>query len=237
VGFCGRFFGALAGAALLAACSSTTNGSGQDAASRAPVTHDFSTAASGSVSASSAAPVTSGAPASAPASDIHPAPAAPLHTVSVSGTSGTTFQVKIWQERDDKTCFDHAYGTPMVTFLTEHPCRGLHRVLATTTVNGRPVALAESSTGFNGAGPNDPYKYTAQFKALEEADDTGSINDLLREGYRLPSGPSSVPSSEVFNVLGQDNGVVIYDVWYEDGPTSAKDPALIQLTEDVFLHF
>ena len=180
---------------------------------------------------------TAGAPSTGAASNVHPAPNAPLQSVTVSGLAGNTFVVDIWQQRDDKTCFDHAYGAPMITFLTKHPCRGLHRVLATTTVNHRPVAIAESSTGFPGAGENDPYKYTAQFKALEAADNTGSINDLLREGYRLPSGPTSIPSTEVFNVLGQDNGVSIYDVWYLTGPTSPKDKALFQLTEDVFLHF
>lgn len=230
-----RVVAGLAGCALLAACTSTTGGSGQQSVSRVPATHDVPTSAS--VPASTPAPVTSGVPTTPAATDIHPAPASPLRTVNVSGPTGKTFDVQIWQERDDKTCFDHAYGTPIVTFLTEHPCLGLHRVLATTTVKGRPVAIAESSTGFHGAGADNPYKYTAQFKALEEADDTGSINDLLREGYRLPSGPTSVPSAEVFNVLGQDNGVVIYDVWYLDGSTPADDPALIQLTEEVFLHF
>ena len=67
------------------------------------------------------------------------------------------------------------------------------------------------------------------------ATDPGSLDDLLREGYRLPSGPSSVPSPDAFNVLGQDNGVTVWDVWYLDGPTPYNDRALIKASEDLFL--
>jgi hypothetical protein len=72
---------------------------------------------------------------------------------------------------------------------------------------------------------------------LEEADGTGSINDLLREGYRLPSGPGAVPAAEAFNVLGQDNGVTVWDAWYLDGATRTNDSALVQMTKDIFLQF
>jgi hypothetical protein len=133
------------------------------------------------------------------------------------------------------TCFDHAYGH-VQTFLTEHPCRGLTRLLATTTVNGRPVGFAQSSTSIPGTG-TDIYGNAAHLRQLELADGTGSINDLLREGYRLPEGPTSVPSPDAFNCLGQDTGITVWDVWYLDGPTPANDPALVKMTEDLFLQF
>jgi hypothetical protein len=38
-------------------------------------------------------------------------------------------------------------------------------------------------------------------------------------------------------VLGQDEGVTIWDVWYLDGPTPDNDKALIKMTEDLFLRF
>jgi hypothetical protein len=225
---------AVATCAALTACSSTTPGAGQLGNSSAPATHDFPTSAA--PVSTPAPPVTSAAAASTPAAGLHPAPASPLHKVTVNAPDGTTYVIKIWQQVDNKTCFDHAFGAPMISFLTKHPCGGLRRDLATTTVGGRQVGFALSSTGFPGT-PTSPYKYASEFTTLEMANGTGSISDLLREGYRLPSGPSAVPSSEAFNVLGQDNGVNVYDVWYLNGSTPNNDPALIKMTEDIFLQF
>lgn len=154
----------------------------------------------------------------------------------MTSSDGRTYPVKIWAAVKDATCFDHAYGTAMITFLTQHPCAGLERVLGTTTVDGRGVGFAESSTAFP-APASDPYRYASRFENLERADGTGSINDLLREGYRLPSGPTAVPPSEAFNVLGQDDGVTVWDAWYLDGPTPDNDKDLIQMTKDLFLQF
>lgn len=163
-------------------------------------------------------------------------PANPLHIATVHAPDGTTYVVKIWADVTDDTCFDHAHGGPVVTFLTKHPCNGLHRLLGTTTVKGRPVGFALSSTGFRGP-VTDPYKWAGQFAQLEEKDGTGSIDDLMMDGYRLPQGPSSIPSGEAFNVLGQDEGVTIWDAWYLDGSTPNNDKALIKMTQDLFLQF
>jgi hypothetical protein len=237
-----RFLGAvaaLAGCAALAACSSTTSGNGQIGNASTRPAHDFPSSVA--PVSTPAAPVTSGAPATTPAvttpaASIQPAPSAPLRTVTVHATDGTTYVIRIWQHVEDPTCFDHAYGAPVISFLTKHPCFGLVRYLATTTVKGRPVGFAESSTGFAGTASN-PYKYSSAFVTLEKSDGTGSIDDLLRDGYRLPSGPTSLPSSEAFDVLGQDEGVAIYDAWYLDGSTPNNDPALIKMTQDIFLQF
>ncbi len=227
------------GAAALAACSSTTSGSGQATGgpdSTAASSRDFPTGLSGSPTDSSAG--STAPPSIPPASDsaAHPAPSAPLRTATVHTSDGITYVIKIWADVSNKTCFDHAYGQPMITFLTEHPCRGLERLLGTTSVNNRPVGFAESVTSFAGTA-KDPYVNSGKFRQLEETDGTGSINDLLREGYRLPSGPTSVPSSEAFNVVGQDNGVTVWDVWYLDGPTPTNDKALVKMTMDIFLQF
>lgn len=226
---------AVVGCAALTACSSTTNGAGERAGRpTAPSTHDFPSI---TAPATSPAPITSEAPASPPAASIHPAPSSPLKTVTTHAPDGASYVVKIWQQVEDPTCFDHAYGTPMITYLTQHPCTGLRRTLATTTVGGREVGFNESEAGFPAGPPANPYRWAEKFKTLEEADNTGSIVDLLRDGYRLPSGPTALPASEVFNVLGQDSGVVVYDVWYLDGSTPSNDPALIKMTQDIFLQF
>ena len=226
---------ALAAAALLVGgCSSTTTGHGTGGAVVAPRTSSHHGLPSTTSESSPAAPTTTSQPSAS--ETIHPAPATPVRTATVHAADGTTYEVLIWWDVQNDTCFDHAYGQPMITFLTTHPCSGLRRILATTTVGGRPVGFAMSATGFPGT-PGNLYGEAGRFARLEQADGTGSLNDLLREGYRLPSGPTSIPSGEAFNVLGQDTGVTVWDAWYLDGPTPTNDPALIQMTQDLFLQF
>ena len=229
-----RLIAGMIAAAAVAGCASTTNGTGQAATRPAPPSSAEPDFPSGQPTTP---PVSTTVPA--PSTDtqaIHPAPSEPVRTAVVHASDGTTYVVKIWWDVKNDTCFDHAYGQPIITFLTQHPCTGLERYLATTTVNGRPVAFAESATGFPGTA-RDPYRWASRFGTLEKADGTGSLNDLLREGYRLPSGPTAIPSGEAFNVIGQDQGVTVWDVWYLDGTTPTNDPALIKMTNDVFLQF
>lgn len=226
----------LAAVLAVAACTTSTAGSGSvgaPAVGNSSSSPDFP-------SASSAAPASSGAaaPSSASASaspTVHPAPATPLRTATVHA-SDATYVVKVWADVKDDTCFDHAHGTPIVNFLTQHPCTGLHRMLATTTVKGRPVGMAISETGFQGPA-SDPYKYASAFIKLEQQDGTGSIDDLLMDGYRLPQGPTAIPAGEAFNVVGQDEGVTVWDAWYLDGPTPTNAKPLMQMTLDLFLQF
>ena len=226
--------GLVIAAGMVAGCTSTTNGRG---AAEVPTTAVSSTPDFPSAPAQSDSPVETTTPATSTSatSTIHPAPAAPIRTVPVTTADDGTYVVQIWWDVRNPTCFDHAYGT-IATFLTTHPCFALRRYLATTTVHGRPVAFAMSSTGFPGTA-RDLYGEAGKFIQLEEANGTGSINDLLREGYRLPSGPTSIPAGEAFNVLGQDQGVTVWDVWYLDGTTPTNDPALIKMTQDLFLRF
>lgn len=230
-----RLAGLGTAAVLLAGCASTTAGTGQEAVptERTSSTRDFpSSVTAPGDSASSPANV----PSTTATETIYPAPPTPYRTVTVHAGDGTTYRVKIWFDIKNDSCYDHAHGQPIITFLTIHPCTSLERYLATTTVHGRPVAFAESATGFPGTAHN-LYGEAGRFAELEQADGTGSINDLLMEGYRLPRGPTSIPPGEAFNVLGQDQGVTIWDAWYLDGPTPTNDPALMKMTQDLFLRF
>jgi predicted small secreted protein len=222
----------LATATALAACG-TTSGAGSVARTGSSTQrHDFPTGLAPASGPSTSTPASSAS--STAQSPAHPVPDQPLRTATAEAAGGTPYVVKVWADVKDSTCFDHAYGQPVITFLTEHPCRGLERLLATTTVHGRPVGLAISETSVAGTA-SDPYKYSGEFRQLLERDGTGSIDDLLRDGYRLPSGPTSIPPHEAFNVLGQDSGIDIYDAWYLEGSTPDNDPALIKMTEGIFL--
>jgi D-serine deaminase-like pyridoxal phosphate-dependent protein len=223
---------AVTGCALvvLGACSSVTDGSGRHlpaSSGSAP----SGTATSGTPTAARPSAQTS----SGGARTATPKPTKPVRVVTVANTnSGAAYVVTIWVQQQDATCADHAYGGPVVAYLTAHPCTGLTRILATTAVGGRQVGFAQASLGF--AGQADAvYKTASDFVTLVRKDGTGNINDLLREGKRLPVGPTAVPAPDAFSALGQDAGVVIDEAWYLDGPTPDNDPPLVTMAQDLFL--
>lgn len=216
----------------LAACGSTTSGSGHHVVISSGAPH--TTSATGDFPSTTAPGTSSSA---APNATVIPAPAHPLRTASIT-VGSTVYNIAVWQQRNDPTCVGHAYGQPVIAFLAAHPCyNGLNRLLGTVTINGRAAGFAQSTLTIQTPGGADPYKNSETFKKLVEASNTGSITDLLRDGYRLPSGPTSIPAHEAFTVLGQDSTVEIWDAWYLTGPTPDNDPVLIKTATDIFLQY
>jgi hypothetical protein len=215
-------------AGTLSACASNVSGTGTGAGPR-NAGRNSSAASSRAPSASTGS--TPGKSSSA-SSGTHPVPSAPLRTITVPAQGGTTYVVKLWAETEVHDCAAHAYG-PIVRFLRTHPCSGMRQVLATTTVDGRPVAFAQRSIGFRGGVRS--YRVAGRFRELVTQNGTGNLNDLLREGYRLPSGPSSVPFPNAFSALAQDNSVTVVEAWYLDGHTPDNDPPLVRMAQDIFL--
>jgi len=232
----------LVSAGLLAACASNSQGTGH-ASTGIPTLPSTIPVSSGPVftitpSASSTAASSTGAstsPKSSPSDVLRQAPSTPAREVTVTSTDGSrSYDVKIWWQVNDTDCADHAYGNPVVQYLTAHPCQAMTRLLATTTVGGKAVGFAETDIGFVGNAPA-VYQTAGNFATLERKNGTGSIDDLLREGYRLPTGPSKIPSSEAFSVESQDSGVTIVDAFFLSGTTPNNDKALIQMEQDMYL--
>ncbi len=228
-------------AVALTACSSTLAGQGSDGS---PGNSDGPSGGSGAAGSGpsrpdfpsgSSTPAGSGT-TTAPASSPTVASSTPTYqVVTVQGTSGGgTITARVYAQDRISGCAEHAYGAVMIRFLHAHRCSGAKRVLATTEVGGRTVVLSAISTGFPGTAA-DPYGVAAQFAKLEQADGTGSINDLLREGHSIPGLATRIPSHEVFRVLGQDIGVTVFDAWYARGRTDDHDRALRDLEEELFL--
>lgn len=161
-------------------------------------------------------------------------PSAPLRTVTTHSSDGASYVVKIWAENEVTDCAAHAYGAPVIRYLHAHPCDGMRQVLATTVVNGKNVGFAQRSIGFRGAG-NSSYRIAGRFRELVSRSGTGNLNDLMREGYRLPSGQTQVPFPNAFSALAQDNSVTVVEAWYLDRPTPDNDPQLVRMASDIFL--
>jgi hypothetical protein len=212
----------------LTACSSSTSGTGAKAA--APPTR---VPASSSVASSAPAAPTAPTTSAAPSVTVVPAPSAPVRTATVHA-GPQTYVIKVWAETTDADCPAHAYGTPVIAYLKAHTCSAVMRLLATTVVGGKGVGFAQSTLTFKGTAPQ-VYTTAGDFRTLVTQDGTGNVDDLLREGRRLPSGPTAVPSPDAFSALAQDGGVAIVDAWYLDGPTPDNDPALVRMAHDIFL--
>lgn len=213
------------------ACSSTTDGTGRALPGGGR--------AASSSSAPHTEPVTSAPPSTsaAPSSPAQSAPSSPVRTATVHSTAGNrTYKIDIWVETTDIDCAAHAYGSAVVAYLSAHPCRNLTRLLATTTVGGKRVGFNQSSVAFAGSAPAS-YQTAGEFRTLVSQNGTGNINDLLREGRRLPVGPVAVPSPDAFSALAQDASVTIVDAWYLDRPTPDNDPALVRMAQDIYLQY
>jgi hypothetical protein len=230
---------ALAAAALglLAGCSSQVSGNGHFASEPAPPGSPSAGSSvsgptgPGAPSTGSLPPVTSTSPPSKTSSSA--AARKPVKTVTVHGQHGT-YVFQIWAVKQEKNCAAHAYGRPMVTFLRKHPCISMSQLIATTTVDGRAVGLAQNTIGFGGK-VQQAYRTTNKFRTLVTRNGTGNLDDLLREGYRLPSGPKAVPSPDAFTALEQDNGCTVTDSWYLKGPTPTNAKPLEQMVVDSYL--
>lgn len=144
--------------------------------------------------------------------------------------------IEVWVDVASSTCADHAHGSEVIKYLRAHPCTGLDRVLATTTVDGRSVGFAAASLGFAGKAPASDKLATA-FAALLRRNRPDNLTDLLHEGHRLPSGPTALPGTDAFAALAQGSDVSALDAWYLDGPTTNDDPALVAMAEDVYGQF
>jgi hypothetical protein len=216
---------------MLSACASTTDGTPRGA----PVSSPSRAAPRHLPSSTAAAPSTpsTSAPSTSSSSTTHPVPSAPLRTKTVTASDGTVYAIAVWAEQQSEDCAAHAYGQ-VAQYLATHPCSGIHQLLATTAINGRAVGFAQNSVGFKGA-MNTSYRAAGDFTTLISQNGTGNMNDLLREGYRLPAGPDQVPSPDAFKALGQDAGVVVVDAWYLEGSTRDNAPLLVKMAEDIFL--
>ncbi len=219
----------------LAACSATTDGSGTAPQSVPNSTPGGLPSTPGSDSTSPPPTITFSATQTGTPS-VHPAPATPLRTVTAQASDGRTYLVKVWVQTTTQSCAAHAYGAPVINYLDAHPCGSLTRSLATTVINGRGVGISQCTIGFVGTAPQT-YSTAGKFRSLVQTDGTGSLDDLLREGYRLPSGPTAVPQPDAFDALDQDAGVSVFDAWYLSGATPNNDPALVSMEHDLFLQY
>jgi len=115
-------------------------------------------------------------------------------------------------------CAAHAYGQ-IAAFFTRTPCTSVSRLLATTLSGRRAIVIASHAVTFPEAAQAKSYL------TLVNADGTGNVADLLREGVRYPGGPSALPTA-AFASRQDGTTVHVVEAAYAAGTSSATDPTL-----------
>jgi hypothetical protein len=159
--------------------------------------------------------------------------------VTVTGSeTQRTYRIRVRATDHLTDCVTHAYGAPLVSFLRRHDCQSATRRLVTLDLGGSTVALSIITVTMPPDNAGDGAKlfsYAGRLAQLENADGTGSMDDLLREGVRVPGLQSAIPGSEAFLVLGQDLVVTIFDGWFVHSATPDQDPRVLALEHDLFV--
>lgn len=189
---------------------------------------------SGEVTATAPASNTGAAVVSSePAPSASAGPAEPTGPVpgptTVAGDDGNAYAMRIYAADSLDDCAAHSYGTSARRFLQENPCQAAHRLIAITRLGSRRLALSIITVDFAG----DPYT-AARFVDLERAPGTGGMNDLLREGHRMPGVASHIPSTEAFSVRRSGSTVAVLDAWWLRGHTADHEADLVALEDALF---
>lgn len=115
-------------------------------------------------------------------------------------------------------CAAHAYGQ-VQSFFTRTPCVSVDRLLASVNHAGRAVVIASNVVTFRTAAQ------AQQYLTLVNADGTGNISDLLREGISYAGGPDKLPDAAFASRLA-GNRVYVAEAGYVGGISDASDPSL-----------
>jgi hypothetical protein len=149
-------------------------------------------------------------PSSSPATPL-PLPAAPGKTVASASVVRATDVIT--------DCASHSHGRTRTFFRTQN-CVKATRSLTTGQVNGRQVLFVVSRVEM--ASP----EAATGIKHVLDANDTGNLNDLLREGRTYPGSPAAMPNSGYASVR-RGTVVLVAEAGYVDGGASSdSDPAL-----------
>ncbi len=122
-----------------------------------------------------------------------PTPAAPPvgTTQLVDGTRFTLQAVA-----DDSTCVGHAYGE-IAAFFATTDCTGLSRALYSAQVDGGPAVVSVARVRM-------PDTARARdLRALTDANGSGNVSDLLREGVRYPVPGGAVGAEYASGTVGR----------------------------------
>ncbi len=118
--------------------------------------------------------------------------------------------------RTDTDCAAHSYGQ-VQAFMAANPCVSLRRALYTGTESGQPVVVAVGSVEM--ASESD----AADLQKLADANGTGNVADLLRDGVTFEGAPADLHDA---SYASQRRGsvLVIVEAAVASGAARPLDP-------------
>jgi hypothetical protein len=147
------------------------------------------------------------------------------HPPAGSGTALALPDGWVREASDRQTnCAAHAYGQ-VQSYFTRNPCVSVERLLASTNQRGRAVVIASNLVTLRSAAQ------AQQYLNLVNADGTGNISDLLRDGFSYPGGPDKLPDA-AFASRQDGNKVWVAEAGYVGGISSATDPTLRAIAQE-----
>ncbi|SEO61557.1 hypothetical protein [Trujillonella endophytica] len=134
----------------------------------------------------------------------------PGDTRELDGATLTLQRVRV-----DDSCAEHSYGL-VAEFFSGTDCAGLARALWSTEVEGRAVVVSVAAVDMADARGADA------LRALTDANGSGNVSDLLREGVRYPGGPEALSRAEYASAVEGAVVTIVEAAWV--GPAgSASD--------------
>jgi hypothetical protein len=134
---------------------------------------------------------------------------------AVQTVSGVEYTVEAVQT--DDSCLGHAYGAT-ANFFTDTDCTGLSRALYSAEIDGEPVVVSVSHVQLADAA-------TARgLRTLTDANGSGNVSDLLREGVRYTGSPAELAHAEYASALSGPVVTIVESAWVNPDATGGSDP-------------
>lgn len=149
-------------------------------------------------------------------------------------TTGKRYCGLLWTSDVIHNCSKHAHGAQMIAFLKKHKCGPTGRALATVFVRHDAINVSSIETSISGTARN-PFGAQLQFTNLVKSPSGGNINDLMREGHRIPGPNGRMSAHAVLGVFAIGENINIIDAWYRDKPTPKNDYNLRLVEADLKL--
>jgi hypothetical protein len=121
----------------------------------------------------------------------------------------------------DDTCLGHAYGKT-ADFFADSDCTGLSRALYSAEIDGEPVVVSVSRVQLSDAAT------ARSLRTLTDANGSGNVSDLLREGVRYTGSPAELSGAEYASALSGPVVTIVESAWVSenaDGGSAAIDQA------------
>ena len=125
----------------------------------------------------------------------------------MQAVAGTDFTVEAVDTED--TCIGHAYGAT-ADFFADNDCTGLSRALYSTEIGGEAVVVSVSRVRL-------PDAATARsLRSLTDANGSGNVSDLLREGMRYTGSPAELHNAEYASAVSGATVTIVESAWVDE---------------------